>query len=199
MARELGGRRTEHRAVDPRLDFDKYKKQGNNWFPIPRSRRPIFTSRQRRRSRHRVHAVRCEWQPDVRIWSSVDAQGGQCPEPPLVGLVPGARSSQRGRQSELGRRRLPQQHRNCNATSSDRRHDPDRKGQHGRADGQGVGDLVAKDPGATWNTSTKTVQGSCAPGVCPDGQYTPEARESCPWPCSTSTSSSRDRPPARQP
>ena len=37
--------------------------------------------------------------------------------------------------------------------------------------GQGIGDLVAKDPGATWNTSTNSVQGSCAPGVCPDGQY----------------------------
>ncbi len=36
---------------------------------------------------------------------------------------------------------------------------------------QGVGDLVAKDPGASWNTSTKTVQGSCAPGICADGQY----------------------------
>jgi hypothetical protein len=36
---------------------------------------------------------------------------------------------------------------------------------------QGVGDLVAKDPGASFNTSTKTIQGSCAPGVCPGGQY----------------------------
>ena len=31
---------------------------------------------------------------------------------------------------------------------------------------QGVDDLVAKDPGASFNTSTKTIQGSCAPGVC---------------------------------
>jgi len=37
--------------------------------------------------------------------------------------------------------------------------------------GQGVGDLVAKDPGATWNPTTKTIEGSCAPGICPDGQY----------------------------
>jgi hypothetical protein len=36
---------------------------------------------------------------------------------------------------------------------------------------QGIDDLVAKDPGASWNTSTNTLQGSCAPGVCPDGQY----------------------------
>lgn len=36
---------------------------------------------------------------------------------------------------------------------------------------QGVGDLVAKDPGATWNAGTNSVQGSCAPGVCADGQY----------------------------
>src|SRR4051812_25332037 len=32
--------------------------------------------------------------------------------------------------------------------------------------GQGVGDLVAKDPGASWNASTHAVQGSCAPGTC---------------------------------
>jgi hypothetical protein len=36
---------------------------------------------------------------------------------------------------------------------------------------QGVDDLVAKDPGASWNTSTKSVQGSCAPGVCADGKW----------------------------
>ena len=36
---------------------------------------------------------------------------------------------------------------------------------------QGVGDLVAKDPGASWNPSTNVIQGSCAPGVCPGGQY----------------------------
>lgn len=36
---------------------------------------------------------------------------------------------------------------------------------------QGIDDLVAKDPGASWNTSTNTIQGSCAPGVCPDGQF----------------------------
>jgi Flp pilus assembly protein TadG len=34
---------------------------------------------------------------------------------------------------------------------------------------QGVEDLVAKDPGATWNASAMAVQGSCAPGVCADG------------------------------
>jgi len=37
--------------------------------------------------------------------------------------------------------------------------------------GQGIGDLVGKDPGATWNASTQSVDGSCAPGVCADGQY----------------------------
>jgi hypothetical protein len=36
---------------------------------------------------------------------------------------------------------------------------------------QGVDDLTAKDPGASWNPSTKAIQGSCAPGVCPDGQF----------------------------
>lgn len=34
---------------------------------------------------------------------------------------------------------------------------------------QGIDDLVAKDPGATWNTSTGAVTGSCAPGSCADG------------------------------
>jgi hypothetical protein len=36
---------------------------------------------------------------------------------------------------------------------------------------QGVDDLVAKDPGAVWNTSTQSLQGSCAPGICADGLY----------------------------
>jgi len=36
---------------------------------------------------------------------------------------------------------------------------------------QGVDDLVALDSGASWNTSTKSIQGSCAPGVCGDGKY----------------------------
>jgi hypothetical protein len=36
---------------------------------------------------------------------------------------------------------------------------------------QGVGDLVNKDPGANWNPSTQSVQGSCAPGICGDGLY----------------------------
>ena len=29
----------------------------------------------------------------------------------------------------------------------------------------------SEDPGATWNASTNSIQGSCAPGVCADGQY----------------------------
>jgi Flp pilus assembly protein TadG len=36
---------------------------------------------------------------------------------------------------------------------------------------QGVDDLKALDSNATWNTSTKSIQGSCAPGVCGDGKY----------------------------
>jgi hypothetical protein len=36
---------------------------------------------------------------------------------------------------------------------------------------QGVDDLIALDPGATWNVSAKSIQGSCAPGTCPGGQY----------------------------
>ena len=36
---------------------------------------------------------------------------------------------------------------------------------------QGVDDLVAKDKGASFNTTTKSIQGSCAPGVCADGLY----------------------------
>jgi hypothetical protein len=38
-----------------------------------------------------------------------------------------------------------------------------------------VGDLVAKDPGANWNQSSLSVQGSCAPGVCADGQWYPKS------------------------
>jgi hypothetical protein len=31
--------------------------------------------------------------------------------------------------------------------------------------------LTQKDPGATWDNTTKTVQGSCAPGICADGVW----------------------------
>jgi hypothetical protein len=33
---------------------------------------------------------------------------------------------------------------------------------------QGVDDLVAKDPSAHWNDSTKQIDGSCAPATCGD-------------------------------
>ncbi len=36
---------------------------------------------------------------------------------------------------------------------------------------QGTGDLIAEDPGAIWNTSTQSITGSCAPGVCADGKW----------------------------
>jgi hypothetical protein len=38
----------------------------------------------------------------------------------------------------------------------------------GGPDGLG---LTQKDPGATWNNTTKSVQGSCAPGICADGVW----------------------------
>ena len=37
--------------------------------------------------------------------------------------------------------------------------------------GPGGLSLLEQDPGASWNASTKSIQGSCAPGVCADGQY----------------------------
>jgi Flp pilus assembly protein TadG len=38
----------------------------------------------------------------------------------------------------------------------------------GGPDGMG---LTEKDPGAIWNNTTKSIQGSCAPGVCADGVW----------------------------
>lgn len=40
-------------------------------------------------------------------------------------------------------------------------------------DGGGPGGLglTQKDPGATWNNTTKSVEGSCAPGICADGLW----------------------------
>jgi hypothetical protein len=40
---------------------------------------------------------------------------------------------------------------------------------------QGVDALDSKDPNAIWNTTTKSVTGSCAPGVCADGKYYTES------------------------
>jgi Flp pilus assembly protein TadG len=46
---------------------------------------------------------------------------------------------------------------------------PTRQGvEGGGPDGLG---LTQKDPGATWNNATKTIQGSCAPGYCADGLW----------------------------
>jgi len=36
---------------------------------------------------------------------------------------------------------------------------------------QGVDVLTSTDPGATWNATSKSITGSCAPGVCADGKY----------------------------
>ncbi len=36
---------------------------------------------------------------------------------------------------------------------------------------QGVLDLLALDSGAAWSSSTQSIQGSCAPGVCGDAKY----------------------------
>lgn len=46
---------------------------------------------------------------------------------------------------------------------------PTRQGVEGGGPG-GMG-LTERDPGATWDTTTKSVQGSCAPGVCADGVW----------------------------
>jgi Flp pilus assembly protein TadG len=46
---------------------------------------------------------------------------------------------------------------------------PTKQGVEGGGPG-GMG-LTQKDPGATWNTTTKSIQGSCAPGVCADGLW----------------------------
>jgi len=42
--------------------------------------------------------------------------------------------------------------------------------------------LVQKDPGASWNVATRSVQGSCAPGVCADGTYYPRSPRIVPVP-----------------
>lgn len=46
---------------------------------------------------------------------------------------------------------------------------PTRQGVEGGGPG-GMG-LTEKDPGAIWDTSTRSVQGSCAPGVCADSVW----------------------------
>jgi hypothetical protein len=36
---------------------------------------------------------------------------------------------------------------------------------------QGVDTLISTDPGATWDPTTQSITGSCAPGMCGDGLY----------------------------
>ncbi len=42
--------------------------------------------------------------------------------------------------------------------------------------------LILKDPGAYWDTATKSIKGSCAPGVCADGRYHGESPRIVPVP-----------------
>ena len=46
---------------------------------------------------------------------------------------------------------------------------PTKQGVEGGGPG-GMG-LTEKDPGATWNTTSQSIQGSCAPGICADGVW----------------------------
>jgi hypothetical protein len=46
---------------------------------------------------------------------------------------------------------------------------PTRQGVEGG--GPGGMSLIEKDSGASWSTATRSIQGSCAPGVCADGQW----------------------------
>jgi Flp pilus assembly protein TadG len=40
---------------------------------------------------------------------------------------------------------------------------------------QGVDTLISTDPGATWDPTTQSITGSCAPGMCGDGLYHAES------------------------
>ena len=57
---------------------------------------------------------------------------------------------------------------------------PTRQGVEGG--GPGGMSLVQKDPGASWNVATRSIQGSCAPGVCADGTYYPRSPRIVPVP-----------------
>lgn len=48
---------------------------------------------------------------------------------------------------------------------------PTRQGVETDNGGKDGVSLIKQDPGASWNASTKSIQGSCAPGICADGQY----------------------------
>ncbi len=72
---------------------------------------------------------------------------------------------------------------------------PTRQGVEGG--GPGGMALTQKDPGASWNAATKSIQGSCAPGVCADGHYYARSPRIVPVPLSISMTSSRARRTAR--
>ena len=133
------------------------------------------------RSGNRIHAVRCRWQSDRRLRASNDAQDRQLREPPLAGWFLALDLPNEDGVQRFGRQRLPEQHQELQRDGlPDWRHaelsseqgnmiGPTRQGVEGGGPG-GMG-LTEKDPGASWNVATRSVQGSCAPGVCADGIY----------------------------
>ena len=183
VGRELGGRRAERRSLDDGLRLRQVPEAGQH----VRARSGgddagCLHRAHRRQPRNRVRAVRRGWQSDFRLRPSDRAEDRRRGEPSLLGLVPRARSAQRGWLQRFGRRRTtattsrtataPTYKIGDTLTVSSEQGNmvgPTRQGVEGGGPG-GMG-LTEKDPGATWNTATKSIQGSCAPGVCADGLW----------------------------
>ena len=119
--------------------------------------------------------------PYVRLRPSDHAQDRQFREPALVGMVPRARFAKPGWQPWF-RRQLITGTTSRIATARSSRSATRSTSTPSRGTWSGQPSKVSKaavptawdsrkDPGASWNSATKSIQGSCAPGICADGLY----------------------------
>ena len=157
----------------PTSVFDKYTKQGNDMVPDPAVTTPD------------AYVAPTATDPGTGL-TPFDADGNPTPEYGLQLTLKIGSSEDRISSGWFQALALPNADGSPSSGGSDYRNNiancnpnvisigdtiPTEQGNMIGPTNSGVEDLVAKDPSANWNTSTKSLQGSCAPGICPDGLY----------------------------
>ena len=153
--------------------FDKYKKSGNDWLPDPSVTTPdVYVAPSATDPGTGFTPFDALGRPTSEYGLQLTLKVGSAENKLSAGWfqaldLPNADGSPSSGGSDY-RNNIG----NCNANTFQIGDSiPTETGNMVGPTGQGVGDLVAKDPGASWNASTNAVQGSCAPGICADGQY----------------------------
>jgi Putative Flp pilus-assembly TadE/G-like len=157
----------------PTSTFDKYKKQGNDWLPDPAITTPdVYTAPSASGPGTGFTPFDSDGNPTTEYGLQVTLKVGSAQSTLSAGWFQALDLPNADGSPSSGGADYRANIGNCNANTFGIGDTvPVETGNMVGPTGQGIGDLVAKDPGASWNTSTNSVQGSCAPGICPDGQY----------------------------